>query len=112
VSDTPFSRPIKPEFLYLRTVGWKSGQPHEIEIWYVPYNGSYYLVAEHQERTHWVQNIQRDPAVTFHVEGKTYQGKGRTVDRAAEPELAAAVASLMDAKYNWGDGLIVELRPT
>lgn len=110
MTDTPFSRTIKPEFLYLRTVGWKSGQPHEIEIWYVSYKGRYYLVAEHRERTHWVQNLQHHPAVTFHVEGKTYQGTGRAIDRT-EPELAAAVAALMDAKYNWSDGLIVELRP-
>jgi hypothetical protein len=33
------------------------------------------------------------------------------VDRAAEPELAAAVAGLMDAKYDWSSGQIVELKP-
>jgi hypothetical protein len=28
-----------------------------------------------------------------------------------EPELVAAVASRMDNKYGWSDGLIVEIRP-
>jgi deazaflavin-dependent oxidoreductase (nitroreductase family) len=111
VSIIPFSRPLKPEFLYLRTNGWKSGMPHEIEIWYVSHNGSYYLVAEYRERAHWVQNLLHNPAVTFHVESKTHQGVGRIVDRSAEPELASAVAALMDAKYGWSDDLIVELRP-
>jgi deazaflavin-dependent oxidoreductase (nitroreductase family) len=99
----------KPEFLYLTTTGHKTGNPHEIEIWYVPYNGRYYLVAERREKTHWVQNIRHNPAISFHVEGQTHPGTGRLIDPAAEPELAAAVSKLMDAKYNWSSGLIVEL---
>ncbi len=101
----------KPEFLYLTTTGWKTGQSHEIEIWYVPYGGCYYLVAEMGDRAHWVRNLRHTPRVAFYVEGRAYHGVGRAVDRAAEPELAAAVAALMDAKYGWSDGLIVELRP-
>ncbi len=101
----------KPEFFYLTTTGRKSGQPHEIEIWYVAHNGCYYLVSEHRERSHWVQNIQQTPAVRFQVNGQTHSGTGRTVDREAEPELAASVSALMDAKYQWSDGLIVELCP-
>jgi len=102
----------KPEFLYLTTIGHKTGNPHEIEIWYVPYVGRYYLVAEGRERSHWVQNIDHNPTVSFYVEGLTYQGTGRAVDSASEPELAEAVSKLMDAKYNWSNGLIVELSPT
>jgi hypothetical protein len=33
------------------------------------------------------------------------------VDPAQEPELAQAVSALMDAKYNWSEGLIVQLCP-
>ena len=42
-------REYKPEFLYLITTGWKSGQPHEIEIWYVEHDSCYYLCAEHRD---------------------------------------------------------------
>lgn len=101
----------KPEFFYLTTIGRKSGQPHEIEIWYVAHNGCYYLVSEHREHSHWVQNIQQTPAVRFWVNGQTYSGMGRPIDPQAEPELAASVSALMDAKYSWSDGLIVELCP-
>jgi deazaflavin-dependent oxidoreductase (nitroreductase family) len=101
----------EPEFLYLTTTGWKSGNPHAIEIWFVGRAGRYYVVSEMGERSHWVQNVQRHPPVTFRVGETTYQGTGRAVDRAAEPELAAAVAALMDAKYEWSDGLMVELTP-
>jgi deazaflavin-dependent oxidoreductase (nitroreductase family) len=101
-----------PEFIYVTTTGWKSGNPHTIEIWYVAYQGRYYIVSEHRERSHWVQNIRHDPAITLRVGERTTPGTGRALDRAAEPELAAAVAALMDAKYEWSDGLIVELTPS
>ncbi len=101
----------EPQYLYVTTTGWKTGNPHEIEIWFVARGGRYYIVSEMRERSHWVQNIQRNPAITLRVGENTYQGTGRVVDAAAEPDLAAAVSALMDAKYEWSDGLIVELSP-
>jgi deazaflavin-dependent oxidoreductase (nitroreductase family) len=100
-----------PEYLYLTTIGRKTGQPHEIEIWYVAFNNCYYLVAEQRERSHWVQNIQKTASIRFWLNGKSYSGTGRIVDRQAEPKLADSVTALMDAKYNWSDGLIVEVCP-
>jgi len=99
------------QYLYLTTTGWKTGNPHTIEIWFVARDGRYYIVSEHRERSHWVQNIRHNPAVTFRVGTATFRGIGRVVDREAEPDLAAAVSALMDAKYDWSDGLIVELTP-
>ncbi len=99
-------------YLYLTTRGWKTGHPHEIEIWYVPCRGKYYLVAETRDKAHWVQNIRQNSAVSVRVEGQTFQGAGRVVDPAQEPDLAAEVRALMDAKYEWSDGLIVELSPS
>jgi deazaflavin-dependent oxidoreductase (nitroreductase family) len=98
-------------FLYLTTTGWKSGNPHEIEIWFTELDGRYYLVSEGGERAHWVQNLRRQPQVTFRVGRRTFQGKGRIVDAEGEPELQAAVSRLSTEKYEWGDGLIVELNP-
>jgi deazaflavin-dependent oxidoreductase (nitroreductase family) len=98
-------------FLYVTTQGHITGRPHEIEIWYVAHDGRYYIVAEHRERAHWVQNIRRQPEVTFRVAGGAYAGSGRVVDANGEPDLAQAVRALMDAKYDWSDGLIVELTP-
>nr|PZN58390.1 MAG: hypothetical protein DIU68_02130 [Chloroflexota bacterium] len=99
------------QYLYLRTTGHKTGNPHNIEIWFVEYGGCYYLVSEHRERAHWVQNIRHHPSVQFRVGQTTEEGIGRIVNADAEPELAAAVTRLMDDKYGWSDGLIVELRP-
>lgn len=103
---------MEPQFLYLTTTGWKSGKAHEIEIWFVQYGACYYLVSEMRQKAHWVQNIQRQPAISFRVDGQLFKGSGRVVDPVAEPELAKAVAALMEAKYEWSEGLIVELKPT
>src|SRR5687768_7965249 len=99
------------QFLYLTTTGWKSGIQHEIEIWFVEHNGRYYLVSEMRDRSHWVQNIRHNSAIYIRVMGKVSPGHARVVDPAAEPELATAVSALMDQKYGWSDGLIVELIP-
>jgi deazaflavin-dependent oxidoreductase (nitroreductase family) len=101
----------EPQFLYLTTTGWKSGKLHEIEIWYVPHGGRYYLVSEHLEGSHWVQNIRRNPAITFRVGEQSFTGTGRIVDPEREPDLAKAVSRLMDEKYEWSTGTIVELAP-
>lgn len=101
----------EPQFLYVTTTGWRTGNPHEIEIWFVAHAGCYYIVSELREQSHWVQNIRRNPAVTVRVGEESFRGTGRVIDPAAEPDLAAAVSALMDAKYEWSDGLIVELKP-
>jgi hypothetical protein len=98
----------QPQFLYLRTKGWKTGRQHEIEIWFVDYNGKYYIVSEHRERSHWVKNVLHNPIVSFSVAGREFEGAARAVN---EPGLVAEVSKLMDAKYGWSDGLIVELAP-
>ncbi|MBI5957697.1 MAG: nitroreductase family deazaflavin-dependent oxidoreductase [Chloroflexi bacterium] len=101
----------EPEFIYVTTTGWKTGTPHDIEIWYVEREGRYYIISENRERSHWVQNIQHNPAITLRVGETTYRGIGRPLDPATEPELVAAVSALMNEKYEWSEGLIVELTP-
>ncbi|MFN8374802.1 MAG: nitroreductase/quinone reductase family protein [Anaerolineae bacterium] len=106
-------------FLYMTTIGNKTGQPRPIEIWFVEHAGCHYMVAEHLEATSWVKNIQANPAVTYSVGNRddheallpVRSAVGRVLSRDAEPELAAAVSKLMDDKYEWSDGLIVELKP-
>jgi len=103
--------PVSPAYLYLTTTGWKTGNPREIEIWFTELDGRYYLISEGGERAHWVQNLRRQPRVTFRVGRRTFQGKGRVVDAEGEPELQAAVSRLSTEKYDWGEGLIIELSP-
>ncbi len=99
------------QFLYLTTRGWKTGKKHQIEIWFVKHDEKYYVVGEMRERSHWVQNIRHDSSVTFRVGKKSFTGSARTLDKKVEPELFAAIREMMESKYKWGDGLIVELTP-
>jgi deazaflavin-dependent oxidoreductase (nitroreductase family) len=106
-------------FLYLTTRGRVSGQPRRIEIWFVEHAGKHYIVAEGREQAGWVKNLKACPSVTFSVGPRAAPAsvvpqtpaRARTLDRTAFPELSAAVAKAMDAKYDWSDGLIVELTP-
>ena len=104
----------QPLYLYLTTIGRKTGKLHQIEIWFVEHDGSYYLMSEFPERSDWVRNIGHNPDVTIRIgtrDAEPMPCTGRLVDRTTERTLGAAVARLMDAKYNWSDGQIVELRP-
>jgi deazaflavin-dependent oxidoreductase (nitroreductase family) len=99
------------QYLYLTTTGWKSGNPHEIEIWFVAHGDCYYMMSEGGDHAHWVQNIQRQPAVKFRLAAQVYDATARIVDQAAESDLAQAVSGLMNSKYAWSGGWMVELRP-
>jgi deazaflavin-dependent oxidoreductase (nitroreductase family) len=100
-----------PKYLYLTTTGRLSGRPRRIEIWFTRQEGRYYLVAEHGLRAQWVQNLLADPAVRARVGTRSFRARARVVDRGAERDLAGAVRRRSEAKYGWGDGLVVELSP-
>ena len=97
------------QFLYLTTKGWKTGNSHQIEIWFVQHGKNYYIMSEGREQAHWVQNIQHSPKISFRVGNEAFRGVGRIVDKQKEPKLASEVAKLMGGKYGWDQGLIVEL---
>ena len=106
-------------FLYLTTIGRTTGEPRQIEIWFVEHAGRHYLVSEKREKSGWVKNIERTPTISFSVGTRedhqagllARRARARIVRAEAEPELARTIAALMDTKYGWSDGLIVELSP-
>ena len=98
-------------FLYLTTIGRRTGLPREIEIWFTERDGRYYVIAEHGEDAHWVRNIRANGHVNVRLEERAFAGRARVVESEREPELAQAVAALSQAKYGWSDGLIVEITP-
>jgi len=102
---------IESQFLYLTTIGWRTGKQHTTEIWYVTHNEKYYIMSEHGINTHWVRNINHNPRISFSINNYNYEGEGRIIDSTKESQLAAQVSEIMNAKYQWDQGLIVELRP-
>ena len=95
----------------MTTQGWKSGKQHTIEIWFAEHNKRYYIISERLDSAHWVQNIKHNPAVSFSINDNMFKGNARIVDQGRESALAAEVLKLMDTKYKWSQGLIVELTP-
>jgi deazaflavin-dependent oxidoreductase (nitroreductase family) len=97
------------KYLYLTTTGRRSGGPRRIEIWFTRFGDRYYLVAEHGRRAGWVQNLLADPAVRVRVGPRRFRAHARVVDHQAERALVGEVRRRSEAKYGWGDGLVVEL---
>ena len=56
-------------------------------------------------------NINHNARISFSIDGLNYEGEARVIDFLKESRLAAQVSELMNAKYKWGQGLIVELEP-
>jgi hypothetical protein len=99
----------KSSFLYLITKGWKSGQEHKIEIWFVEYNKKYYIMSETMEKAHWVQNIMHNPHVKIILNNNMIESTARIIDKAIDPQLEFEISKLMSSKPV--AGLIVELKP-
>ncbi len=59
---------------------------------------------------HWVRNISHDPKISFRINRLTFNGHARLVEPLKETQLAAEVSDLMKVKYDWDQGLIVELK--
>jgi len=97
-------------YLYLTTTGRITGRLREIEIWFAEDGGRFYLVAE-RESANWVRNIQSLPQVKVRVGAAEFNATARVAHNDREPQLAATVKALFDAKYGWSNGLIVELTP-
>lgn len=100
-----------PKHLYLTTTGRRSGRPRRIEIWFTRHDGRYYLIAEHGSKAQWVQNLLADPVVRVRVGARRFRGLARVVDQRAQRSLVAVIRGLSEAKYGWGDGLVVEITP-
>ncbi|CAG0942942.1 partial Deazaflavin-dependent nitroreductase, partial [Anaerolineae bacterium] len=71
----------EPQYLYLTTTGRKTGLPREIEIWFVMFDGKYYILAEHREKADWVKNIRANPRVRVRVGERSFDATARALDK-------------------------------
>jgi deazaflavin-dependent oxidoreductase (nitroreductase family) len=95
--------------LYLTTTGRKSGQPREIEIWFITYQGRFYLLAEHGHNAQWVRNIQAKSDVSIRIKQHQFRAHGRILDAEHDRQEWDTVADLARWKYGWGEGLPVAI---
>ena len=78
-------------YLYLTTIGRRSGQQREIEIWFTERADGYYIIAEHGTRAQWVLNILANPKVRFRVGERAFAGTARVL---IDAEHGGRIASL------------------
>ena len=99
------------QYLYLTTTGRKTGEPREIEIWFVQFAGRFYILAEMFHRAQWVKNIMNDPRVRVRLADDEFQATARVLDNERDNETWQKAQELARKKYGWGDGLPVEITP-
>lgn len=89
---------------YLTTTGRRTGNPHEIEIWFAARPGSHtvYLMSGGRDRADWVKNLLADPAVRFRIGGVTYSGTARPLEGTSEEQRARE--ALATKYYGWTSG--------
>jgi deazaflavin-dependent oxidoreductase (nitroreductase family) len=67
--------------------GRKTGNPHQVTIWFVVDGGKVYLGTADVNR-HWVRNAQKTPQVKLSIDGETFEGTARFLIDRAEHERA------------------------
>ena len=93
----------EPDYLYLTTTGWKSGRPHEIEIWFAIRERTLYLLSGGGEGADWVKNIRKRPRVKVRISSRTTTATARLIRPSTTEDTAAR--ELLDGKYmGWRAG--------
>src|SRR5215469_13411758 len=63
------------DFCYLTTTGRVSGRPHTIEIWFALHEHTLYMLSGARNRSDWVKNALRSPAVQVQINGTVFSGQ-------------------------------------
>lgn len=66
------------KYIYLTTIGRKTGNPHTVELWFAVVDDRIYLSHE-GTYTDWMRNILRDSCVEFKIDGFQFKGQARIV---------------------------------
>ncbi len=69
--------------------GRKTGQPHEVTIWFVLDGDKLYIGTANVNRQ-WVRNVQKTPQIRLSIGGETFEGAARFLTDRAEHQRAMA----------------------
>ncbi|CAN5704859.1 hypothetical protein BH18CHL1_BH18CHL1_00560 [soil metagenome] len=90
-------------YLWLTTVGRRTGLERTVELWFGLAGRTVYLLAGGGERAGWVGNALAHPGVQVRLGGRTFRGVARAPD--AQSAEAARARRLLAAKYQgWRAG--------
>ncbi len=109
---------FEESYLYLTTTGRKTGNPYEIEIWFVEFGGNLYMVSQSYDRSDWVRNLVKEPRVTVRLGDRNFTATARPLDPERDAEAWQKAKDLEKVKYNYdwatnpeGESLPVEIIP-
>ena len=88
------------DYCYLTTIGRVSGNPHEIEIWFVVEGSTLYLLSGNH-KSDWVRNLRVQPAVTVRIAKNVFEGSARIVSEEKEDLMARQ--GLAEKYQEWND---------
>jgi len=95
---------IDEECCDITTIGRRSGNPHEIEIWFGVIDDTMYLISGNGPNADWYRDALADPHVAVRLAGAVHRGVARAV---TDPDERHRVGDLMGDKYRWdGDASI------
>ena len=101
---TRLKRVARKQTLTLTHYGRKTGNPHEVTIWFVMHADRVYLGTANVNRQ-WVRNVQKTPHVRLSIGGEAFDGTARFLAARGEHERAMAA---IRRKY-WMFRPIIEL---
>lgn len=88
-------RVARKQTVRLTHFGRKTGQPHEVTIWFATDGEHIYLSTANVNR-HWVRNVQKTPHVKLAIAGEPFEGQARFLTDPGERNRAIA---LVKRKY-------------
>jgi F420H(2)-dependent quinone reductase len=73
---TAWSQLASEQYCYPTTTGRVTGHPHRIEIWFAIDQDTLYMLSGGGDRSDWVKNLRREPAVTVQIGTVKFEGPG------------------------------------
>jgi len=95
---------VDDECCDITTIGRRTGNAHEIEIWFGVIGDTMYLISGNGPSADWYRNALVQPRVSVRLAGEVHHGVARAV---TDPQERRRVGDLMGDKYSWdGDASI------
>jgi deazaflavin-dependent oxidoreductase (nitroreductase family) len=70
----------KNKYIYLTTMGRRTGRPRTVELWFAIVCGENIYLSHEGEPTDWMKNILKNSKIRFRIGGDQYRGKARIVE--------------------------------
>ena len=89
---------IHEPFAYLTTTGRRTGEPHQIEIWFAMDPPTLYLLAGGRDAADWVKNLIADPRVSIRIGERVWNATARLIEPGTDEDDLARL--LVVEKYS------------